>query len=136
MKLKGGITVLVLIVCVLLAGLYFYQEWPSETRWGILLVILFVGVPIWIVLAMRLWTRCPRCRKFGTIQVIEAELRKKGTDPYQPPEESEEDQDDSSLDEILDIYDLFCRYRCKNCGLEWKEKPPPSYRFDSPPPTV
>ena len=85
---------------------------------------------------MRLWTRCPRCRKFGTIQVVTAELRKKGVDPDQPPEDPEEDQDDSSLDEILDIYDLFCRYRCKNCGFEWEEKPPPGYRFDSPPPPV
>lgn len=136
MKLKGKITVLVLIVLVIWTGVYFYQKWTSASLWGIFFVVLFVAVPIWLVLAFRLWTRCPRCRKFGTIQVIEAQLRKKGVDPDQPPEDPEEHEDESALDEILDIYDLFCRYRCKNCGFEWEEKPPPSYRFDSPPPPV
>lgn len=133
MKLKSKITILILILFAILAGLYFYQGWKSETFWGIFFVTLFVVVPAWIVLALKLWTRCPRCRRFGTIQVIAAELRKKGVDPNLPLEDPE-DEDDSSLDAILDLYDLFCRYRCKHCGFEWEEKPPPSYRCASPPP--
>jgi len=134
MKLKGKTQVLVLIIVSLLAGFYFYQKWPSEILWGIFFVIMFVAVPILIVVTMRLWTRCPRCRQFGTIKTIGAELRKKGIDPDRPPDHSTRDRDDSSLDGCLDLYDLFCRYRCNNCNLEWEEKPPPSYRFNSPSP--
>jgi putative pyruvate formate lyase activating enzyme len=45
-KLKGKIKVLVLIILFLLAGLYYYQEWISESLWMILLVIIFVAVPV------------------------------------------------------------------------------------------
>ena len=125
---------MVLIILFLLAGLYYYQEWISESLWVILLVIIFVAFPVWIGLTMRLWTRCPRCRRFGVIQMIGAELRKKGIDPDRPPDPSTQEKEESSLDFCIDLYDLFGRYRCKSCDFEWEEKPPPTYRFDSPPP--
>jgi hypothetical protein len=125
---------LVLIILFLLAGLYYYQEWISESLWVILLVIIFVAVPVWIGLTMRLLTRCPRCRIFGAIKMIGAELRKKGIDPDRPPDPSTQEKEESSLDLCIDLYDLFGRYRCKYCDFEWEEKPPPTYRFDSPPP--
>jgi hypothetical protein len=134
MKLKERIKVFVLIILCLSAGFYFYQNWTSETLWGIFFVIMFVAAPICIVLTMRLWTRCPRCRRSGTIKTIGTELRKKGIDPDRPPDHSISDRDDTSLDQSLDLYDLFCRYQCKSCDFEWEEKPPPTYRFDSPPP--
>lgn len=134
MKLKERIKVFVLIILCLLVGFYFYQKWTSETLRAIFFVIMFVAVPICIGLTMRLWTKCPRCRRSGTIKTIGAELRKKGIDPDRPPDHSMRDGEDSSLDESLDLYDLFCRYKCKRCDFEWEEKPPPTYRFDSPPP--
>jgi hypothetical protein len=137
MKLKGKIKVLVLIIVSLLAGFYFYQKWTPEIRWGIFFVIIFVVVPIWIVVAMRLWARCPRCRKYGAIQTIGAELRKKGIDPHRLPDPSTgstDEKEESSLDLSMDLYDLFCRYRCKICDFEWEEKPPPIHIFGSPRP--
>jgi hypothetical protein len=134
MKHKEKITVSLLIVGSLLAGFFFYQKWRSEFLWGIFFVVIFVVVPIFIVVTMRLWTRCPRCRKYGTIESIASELRKKGIDPDLPPDPSDLEEEETSLDFSMDLYDLFCRYRCRHCKFEWEEKPPPSYRFDSPPP--
>lgn len=99
--------------------------------WGILLVAVFIIVPGWIILTIRLWGRCPRCRKFGTVQVVEAKLRKKGLDPDRPPDPVVSEEEESSLDLSLDIYDLFCRYRCKQCYFQWEEKPPPGLRLRS-----
>ena len=134
MKFNGKKIVLVLIIVSLLAGFYFYQKWTSEILRGIFIVIIFVSVPILIVVTMRLWTRCPRCRKYGTIQLIGSELKKKGINPDLPPDRPIWEEEESSLDLSIDLYDLFCRYWCEYCNFEWEEKPPPSYRFDSPPP--
>lgn len=131
MSFKAKIKVLILIVLCLSAGFYFYQKWASASLWGMIFVIIFVAVPVWLVLSLRLWTRCPRCRKFGVIRVIATELRKKGVDPDCPPDDDMEDEETSCLDEVLDLYDIFCRYRCKNCDFEWEEKPPPTYRLKS-----
>ena len=134
MKLKGKIKVFVLIIVSLLAGFYFYQKWTSEILWGIFFVIIFVAAPILIVVTMRLLTRGPRCRRYRAIQTIGTELQKKGIDPDLPPDHPIWKKEETSLDLSIDLYDLFCRYRCKYCNLEWEEKPPSSYRFDSPPP--
>lgn len=134
MKLKGKIKLFVLIILSLLAGFYFYQKWPSEILWGIFFVIVFVAVPILIVAAMRLLTMCPRCRRFGAIEKIAAELKKKGIDPDLPPDHPIWKKEETSLDLCIDLYDLFCRYRCKYCNFEWEEKPPAFFRFGSPPP--
>ena len=111
-----------------------YQKCTSEILCGIFIVIIVVAVPILIVVTMMLWTRCPRCRRYGTIQLIGTELQKKGIDPDLPPDHPIWEKEETSLDLSIDLYDLFCRYRCKYCNFEWEEKPPPSYRFDSPPP--
>ncbi len=134
MKLKGKTRVWVLIIAILSAGFYFYQKWPSELLWGVFFVIMFVVVPILMVVTMRLWIRCPRCRRYGAIQTINAELQRKGIDPDLPPDHPFWKKEESSLDLSMDLYDLMCRYRCKYCNFEWEEKPPPSYKFDSPPP--
>jgi len=134
MKLKEKIKLFVLIIVSLLAGFYFYQKWPSEILWGIFFVIVFVAVPILIVAAMRLLTMCPRCRRFGAIEKIAAELKKKGIDPDLPPDHPIRKKEETSLDLCIDLYDLFCRYRCKYCNFEWEEKPPAFFRFGSPPP--
>jgi len=132
MKLKEKIKLFVLIIVSLLAGFYFYQKWPSEILWGIFFVIVFVAVPILIVVTMRLVTRCPRCRRFGAIEKIAAELKKKGIDPDLPPDHPIGKKEETSLDLCMDLYDLFCRYRCKYCNFEWEEKPPAFFRFNSP----
>jgi hypothetical protein len=134
MKKKEKIKVWVLIIGSLSAGFYFYKKWTSEFLWGIFFIVIFVAVPILMMVTMRLWTRCPRCRRYGAIQSTGAELRKKGIDPDLPPDHPIWENEETSLDLSMDLYDLFCRYRCKYCHLEWEEKPPPSYRFDSPPP--
>ena len=134
MKLKGKKRVLVLIIVSLLAGFFFYKKWTSEILRGIFFVIIFVAVPILVVVTMRLWTRCPRCRRYGTIQIIGAELQRKGIDPDLPPDHPFWEKEETSLDLSIDLHDLFCRYRCKYCYFEWEEKPPHSYKFDSPPP--
>ena len=134
MKLKEKTKVSVLIIAGLVAGFYFYQKWTSEFLWGIFFVIMFVAVPVLMVITMRRWTRCPRCRRYRAIQTINAELQRKGIDPDLPPDHPFWKKEESSLDLCIDLYDLFCRYRCKYCNFEWEEKPPPSYKFDLPPP--
>ena len=118
MTVKSKIKVLVLVAICFFVGSYFYQNWTSESIWGVIFVVIFVAVPVWLYLTWRLLTRCPRCRKFGVIRVITTELRKKGVDPDHPPDDSKEEKETSCLDEVLDLYDIFCRYRCQNCSLE------------------
>ncbi len=125
---------MVLIIGCLSAGIYAYQKWPSELLWGIFFVTMFVVVPALMIVNMRLWTRCPRCLKYGTIQTVSAELQRKGIDPDLPPDHPFWKKEESSLDLSLDLFDLLCRYRCNHCTFEWEEKPPPSYKLDSPPP--
>ena len=75
---------------------------------------------------------------FSYLSIQREELRKKGIDPHRPPDPSTgstDEKEESSLDLSLDLYDLFCRYRCKICDFEWEEKPPPIYRHDAPPPS-
>ena len=133
MKQKEKIAICLLIIGSLSAGYFFYQKWPSEILWGIFFVVVFVAVPILIVVTMRLWTRCPRCRRYGTIESVGAELKRKGIDPDLPTDHPDLEEEETSLDFSLDLYDLFCQYRCRHCKFEWEEKPPPGYRFDSPP---
>ena len=136
MKVKGKTTLLVMIIASIVAGFYFYQKWTSEILWGIFFVVLFVALPVLTVITMRLWTRCPRCRRYDAIQSIGAKLQRKGVDPDLPPDDPFWKKEETSLDFSIDLYDLFCHYRCKYCHFEWEEKPPPSYRFDSPPPPI
>ena len=134
MKLKEKITIWGLVIVSLMAGFFFYKMWTSEFLWGLFFVILFVAVPILIVVTLRLWTRCPRCRKYGAIQSTGAELQRKGIDSDLPPDHPVWKHEETSLDLSIDLYDIICRYRCKYCNFEWEEKPPPSYKLDSPPP--